>query len=426
MPEALTHAFPFVSSVPADKPSHYELALELPQFIRFTKMNRSQKENIGKTLGLVLLLVAPVAAGQTNSPAFEPALSKDRPLLELNLRNYGYRPHVRGRGDRWSLAFADNNELVLGWTTLDDPSADEKTGPLTPAPSHLHALVLDARIGQKKNIQQWPTSSFFATINPVAEGRFLVCTGTAIQLLSHDFGLIREQPLSRFSPCIADEVSPSRRSFSIDTGMDKNYQRTLIDAESFKPLATWSKEALNVHFTDSLLVGNCRPKFEVCVRGISQPWQPFEFPDMDEQMGHSKRIIPFFVNDSTLVLTVHRDLAVVTVEGTLLFRLSLPNKYSFGSTATSAGGERFAIIETKMRGVTNEVWDMYAFPADDHVVVYSLHEGTTIYARKITGTSPWPPWIEHKNRLALSPDGSLLAIFDDGILTVYQLPAPKS
>jgi hypothetical protein len=145
---------------------------------------------------------------------------------------------------------------------------------------------------------------------------------------------------------------------------------------------------------------------------------------MDEQMGHSKRIIPFIVNDSTLVLTAHRDLAVVTVEGTLLFRLSLPSKYSLGSTATSAGGERFAIIETKMRGVTNEVLDMYAFPSDDHVVVYSLHEQTAIYARKITGTSPWPPWIEHKNRLALSPDGTLLAIFDDGILTVYQLPAP--
>ena len=104
----------------------------------------------------------------------------------------------------------------------------------------------------------------------------------------------------------------------------------------------------------------------------------------------------------------------------------MPSKYSFGSKATSAGGERFAIIEAKMRGVTNEVLDMYAFPSEDRVVVYSLHERTAIYACKVKGTSPWPPWIEHRNRLALSPDGALLAVLDDGILEVYQLPAPKS
>lgn len=115
-------------------------------------------------------------------------------------------------------------------------------------------------------------------------------------------------------------------------------------------------------------------------------------------------------------------MAVVTVEGALLFRTSLPSKYSFGTKAISAGGGRFAIIETKMRGVTNEVLDMYAFPSDDHVVVYSLHEQRAIYARKVEGNSPWPPWIGHTNRQALSPDGTLLAILDDGILKVYQLP----
>jgi hypothetical protein len=73
-------------------------------------MNRRQKENIGKTLSLILLFVVPVAAAQTNSQAFEPALSKDHSLLELDLRNYGYRPHLPGRRDNWSLAFADSDE----------------------------------------------------------------------------------------------------------------------------------------------------------------------------------------------------------------------------------------------------------------------------------------------------------------------------
>jgi hypothetical protein len=67
---------------------------------------------------------------------------------------------------------------------------------------------------------------------------------------------------------------------------------------------------------------------------------------------------------------------------------------------------------------------MYAFPSDDEVTVYSLLERKAIYARKVKGTSPWPPFTEHHNRLAISSDGTLLAIFDDGILSVYNLPIP--
>jgi hypothetical protein len=391
------------------------------------KMSDPQK-TIEKTLGLVLLLVVPVLSAQTKSQTLEPepALSKDRPLLELSLQKYGYKPHASGRPDYWSLAFADTDDLVLGWTTLDNPSGDEKKGYLTPTPSHLHALVINVRTGQKKNIQEWPTSTFYATINPVAKDKFLACTGNTIQLLSHDFGLVREQNFSRFGICRSDQVSPSGRSFSIDGGMGKDYRGTLIDAESFEPLATWSYEAVNVHFTDSFLVGTCRPHFQVCIRGIRQPWQPFDFPEINKHMEDSKRKTPFFVNDSTLVVTGGGKMAVATVEGALLFWVSLPSKYWFGSEASSAGGERFAVIESKMRGVTNEVLDMYAFPSDDHIVVYSLHERTAIYARKVKGTSPWLPWIEHRNRLTLSPDGTLLAVLDDGILEVYQLPAPKS
>jgi hypothetical protein len=386
-------------------------------------MNGHQRRKFGKTLVLILLFVVPAASAQTNSQAFEPTLSNDRAVWEMDMRKYGYKSHVRGKDDHWSVGFAGNDNLVLRWTTPDDHDTDAKNGPLARRPSHLHALVLDARTGRKKNIQEWSTSTLYATIRPVANGSFVVCTGTAIQLFSHDFTLIREQPLSRFGPCAADQVSPSGRSVSIDSGVDRDYERTLMEVESFKPLATWSREALNVDFTDDLLVANCRPNFEVCIRKKNQPWRSFDFPEMAKQLGASKRIKPFFVGDLTLVLAAPRDMAVATLEGTLLFRISLPSKYLFGSHARSGGGERFAMIETKMRGETNEFLDMSAFPSDDHVVVYDVQERKAIYARKVTGTSPWPPWIEHRNRIALSPDGTLLAIFDNGIVGIYEVPA---
>jgi hypothetical protein len=67
------------------------------------------------------------------------------------------------------------------------------------------------------------------------------------------------------------------------------------------------------------------------------------------------------------------------------------------------------------------------FVADYRVVVYDLGQRTAVYVRKVRGGSPWiPPFEEHRNRIALSPDGTLLAILDDGVVDVYQLPVPTS
>jgi hypothetical protein len=194
-----------------------------------------------------------------------------------------------------------------------------------------------------------------------------------------------------------------------------------MNAESFTPVATWSNEARGVHFSDTHLAGNCEPNGEVCVRKFNDSWTPIAPYGADR-----KTRVQTFSNDSTLVLATSSGLAVVTTEGHPLFHVDLESKHSIGEIAVSSRSQRLAVANMKMRGVTNEFLDMYAFPSDDHVTVYSLVEGKAIYARKVKGTSPWPPFTEHRNRLAISSDGALLAVFDDGILSVYQLPVPKS
>jgi hypothetical protein len=119
-------------------------------------------------------------------------------------------------------------------------------------------------------------------------------------------------------------------------------------------------------------------------------------------------------------------MAVVEVDGKVLFHARLPKKRSFGRPVRSSGGERFAIIENSLRGLTNETLDMYAFPSNDRIVVYSIPDRRAIYAVKVKGTSPGAPWEIHRNRVALSPDGVLLAVVSDRVLRVYRLPDLKS
>jgi hypothetical protein len=246
---------------------------------------------------------------------------------------------------------------------------------------------------------------------------FLACTEDKIQLLSHDFGVVREQVLSPPSPCREIKVSPSKRFFTLRVKGDTN----LIDAESFQPRLKWSaEEALNVHFTDTVLVGICKPDSALCINKSDQHWEPFHPAGVELRMDPWRNEGPFFVNDSTLALAHGRELAVVMLDDTVLLRDSLPKKSSFSRIVTSSEGQRFAYILTELRG--SAALDM-EFVTDDRIVVYDLGQRKAIYTRKLRGGSPWiPPFIEHRNRAALSPDGKLLALLDEGILEVYQLP----
>ena len=385
------------------------------------RADRRQKDKIvGRTLGLLLLLVASLASAQTKSQPIEPELSRDRPLLEIDLRKYGYEPHGNGAGvEPLSLAFTQSNNLLVSWTTSDESQSKKEIRSTTPVPSHLHGLILDPRTGQKERAGEWPSRYLHASITPVGKDKFLICARDEIQLLSHDFVTVRNQVLSPPNTCEGMRVSPNRHSFSTRTGTEYN----LIDAESFQPLAEWSsKEAVDVHFTDSLLVGVCRPDIEICIRRFDQDWQPLHAVGVLQRaqtLGHQGTA---FVNDSTLAIANGGEMTVVTLEGAMLFRVNLPKKFSFARIATSTDGNRFAYIETELRG--SKPLDMYS-DFDDHVVVFDLGQKTAVYARKVNGGSPWIPPFEHRNQIALSSDGALLAILDNRKLEVFKLPAPK-
>jgi hypothetical protein len=171
------------------------------------------------------------------------------------------------------------------------------------------------------------------------------------------------------------------------------------------------------------MIGICRADFDLCVRELDQPWQPIRVAGVKRPLEAFRDQGPTFVNDSTFVMAEGCEMKVMTLEGPLLFSVNLPKKFSFARITTSTGGKRFACIVAELRG--SAALDMDS-EFDDHVAVYDLGQKKAIYTRKVRGGSPWIPPFEHRNRIALSPDGTLLAILDHGVIGVYQLPASSS
>jgi len=194
----------------------------------------------------------------------------------------------------------------------------------------------------------------------------------------------------------------------------------LRDAQTLAAISKWTESSETSDVSDHWLVGSCGELAELCVRGLDQSWQPLRTLGKDIRVDFKHGTPVAFASDDTFVVG-RFQLAVATVQGALLFRAELPKDRTV-IRVRSSGGDRFAVIEDRMRGLRNEALDMYPFQADDSVVVYSISRRRAVYALKLEGGSPWSPWNIHDNDVAVSPDGALLAVISDATLQVYRLP----
>lgn len=361
----------------------------------------------------------------------KPALSKEPPLVELDLRKFGYDNSGSTKRLQKFVDFTDASHLAVAWLTLDDPTLADKTGPLTARPAHLHVLVLEATNGQRVGVQTFPTPSTPVRFLGARDGRFLTCTGNVLRLFSPKFEVVREQDLQNDSACLGRRpgwgISPSRRSLLLSSflgGVEGYYQYSLLDAETFSLIARWTEKPLIESISDRWLLTRCGKKGEACIRRLDKPWEVFQ-PAGDDQPNDFSPGAARFVNDNTLVRGRNKML-VATVDGVQIFQVALPKDRTVESPVTSIKGERFAVIEDRKRGLTSQPLDMYALASNDRAVVYSVADHRAIFAVKIKGLSPWMPWENHVNMLALSADGALLAVLTEATLKIYRLPSAQA
>jgi len=396
--------------------------------------SRSAKILFTKSAALLFTGLVLACAAQAQDP--DPPLSRDHPLLEVDLHEFGYDTSSVTRRLQKFVDFTDASHLAVAWLTLDDPTQAHETGPLTARPARLHVLVLDAGTGETAGAREWPTPSNLVRFLGARDGKFLTCTGSALRLFSPSLEVIRELNLPKDRACLNPisgngrwsipqwGLSPSRRTILLSSPVGKAYEDTLLDVDTLTITENWTETIRIRGISDHWLLGVCGQEQEACIRGIHEPWRPIPSIGPDREMpdlAFSRR----FVNDDTLVMGWNKVI-VATVDGTRIFQVELPKNRSVEGTVTSSGGERFAVIEDRERGLTSKALDIDAFPSNDRAVVYSVPDRREIYSVKIKGTSPWPPWETHANRLSLSADGTLLAILDGARLKIYRLPDHNS
>ena len=202
----------------------------------------------------------------------------------------------------------------------------------------------------------------------------------------------------------------------------------MLDSDTFEVIDSWNDTRFTggyFAYSDRFILAQIRKEHRLFIREIGKDWIPYALGGDAPQPVSSYT----FVNNDTLAIVRGNQLVVSTVSGPELFRKSVPEAgllfpLGWQTAASSAGGERFAVILDRMRGINSPPLDVYSFRADDRVMVYSVPDGAAIFSVKVIGSSPWFSQY-HWNSVAVSPDGSLLGIASDDGVRVYILPSTQ-
>jgi hypothetical protein len=366
------------------------------------------------------------------------SLTQEKPLWSVSPDQVGYKEalpsafdfstshpkHLRIGGEVVKIQFLDPQRLALAWLTLDEDMKKPVTRPIG-LPSHLHLSLLDAKTGQQISYHEWACPSGGVNLAYTASGQWLLSSDESVTLFSSSFEKIRS--LEHVRTRSGNFVSPSGRTFFLSvSGSPNAWSPQLRDSATFEVLDSWDDSRFAkgaFKYSDRFILAQTGKSPQLFIREVGKSWDPFSSQAGDS---HTETVRNYeFLNNDTLVKLLGHELVVETIGGTELLRQTVPEAglffYLWPKSAISAGGERFAVILDRSRGLRSDPLDMYPFPSDDRVLLYSLLQQGAIFSVKVKGLSPWYPKFAW-NSIALSPDGLLLGIVSNECVRVYALP----
>lgn len=324
-----------------------------------------------------------------------------------------------------SLWFLDNNTIVATFVTREDKTTLSRRDSMDEnLPLRLRAVFLDAGTGKTTAASLWPTASRFAGIVAVHDGKFVTQRGTTLTLYSPDAKELRELDLPPLQEGLWGwfaHPSPTGGSILFATPNLTTTAATpwiWVDTDSLQVVRSWKETQSGwVGISDTMMAMtscviwfyHCDPNVEV--RGLATEWKTIAPTERRSQS------FPLFVNDDILFLSGH-PWRLLQTDGKVVLTEDAPFE---GITAlASAGGQRFVVPFFKLKG------DFPALDIGGHgeLKTISVYD-TPFHERSHTLSVIGPKIKDQGTQLALSPDGSLLAILHDESVHVFQLPPLK-
>ena len=336
---------------------------------------------------------------------------------------------VLGRKREWqtrpttSLWFLDDSTVVATYVTKEESNPVLSGRGSDPSePLRLRAIFLDAYTGKIRSTQAWPSESRLARIVAVHEGKFVTQTGTTLTLHSSDgkeLNTLSLPPPPQNLVAWNTHPSPTGKSTLLencDWRTISSNSWILVSTDELKIVRSWKvQQTGTVGISDSTIamsacsfteVYHCEPNLEV--RGLATDWK------IIEKSGWGR--VPTFVNDNTVFLS-GTPWELLQSDGKIIFSEDTP--FKGGTPVSSASEQRFIVPFFKSKGGVTAL-DIGAHGELTTISVYDAPFRERSYLLKVKDTK-----IRQFAKLALSPDGSKLAILEEETVYIFQLPPLK-
>jgi hypothetical protein len=333
----------------------------------------------------------------------------------------------RGRETRGkpyaSLWFLDNNTIAATFVVRKgEPTVSSRHNSDQSLALQLRVVFIDATTGKVTGIRSWPTESRFSSIVATRDGSFVVQRGTELTLFSSDLKEVKTLE----SPTAPDaewhtHTSPSGKSILL---VPTNLQThsvvpwVWIDAESLTVVRSWKEvqsgwvsiSDREIAMTTCVWLYDCDSKIEV--RGISEDWKTIGAVDKRNKPR------PRLINDETLFL-LGSPTRITRTDGEMLFVDDKQYESCWwGDALPTATGLRFAVPACALRGAIPTL-DLGGTEILRGIVLYDSPFHGPSYVLELKG-----PRIKDLSQLAISPDGTKLAILNGLSVQGFRLPAP--
>lgn len=372
-------------------------------------------------------------------------------LWELNVRALGYVPYTvydigNRRGALGQFSFTEDDRIVVTFVshTLSD-TLSRRDQPDTSG-LQLHALFVNAKTGEVGTKQEWSTPSRRSGVIEAPGGNFLVVRPDKLILYSPALQILKELeiPVTREAPKDDWQLlrSPGGKFLLIDyelASSDKllcfEVRDELINLENLQVTHSWSQfgRVAWENIPGPCLAPSEHPQIQfwsgVSDDGFLLTTDSAGAPAIG-QLNSTFHVLcshtnsncrgGSFINNQTVLVSppphTGRPVALISTKGEILPIYELGQREILRSVARSARGERFAISVERSKG-GSELLGIAPDWSEEKIMIYDIpsHKWICTLDAKKQG-------ITKISELALSPDGSLLALVDqDGVLEVFAI-----
>jgi hypothetical protein len=366
----------------------------------------------------------------------------EQPAWRLDLRTVGFTGFAP-KQETWGLhfqpnplCFSDHKMLIATFITREDvKTLARRDNPAELRPDRLHGIFLDAQTAKLQNTKEWSVPRPRAGIIGVGDGRFAVLTPAVIALYSSSLDMLKELKLSpeQQSRLWDFHSSPGGKAILVEYHYPEAFYDWL-DPDTLQPQNTPFRESLPVlSLSDDKEIASFR---ETTVKS-----KGFTFEATIRQRNGAERTVCRedswrwweekvcgdiqFLSNEFLALTQPHGLNVVpNTGGSVLLKVTLAeNEWLGRAIYPAADGKRFAIAVWEHKG-GSEFFDISYHSVLKRIEVYDIPRRQRVYSldakkQKLRAKDEFG----FAFGVALSPDGSLLAVLVDGVVEVYKLPS---